>query len=147
MKSRYRLLVGAILALASASSAPAADPTPAESVAREWFAAALKGDRETVQRLTRTPFAVGGLLIPNESLMEEYVFSHIGSGRQKKVNVPPDALQVATLERFKPDTELQRRALEQVYAKRFVEVKVAATAWVLYLTHGPKPKVVGVVGR
>jgi hypothetical protein len=141
------MLAGALLALGIASPAPAADPLPPETVAREWFVAALKGDRETVKKLTRTPFAASGILIPNEVLMEEHVFSHIGSSRQKKVDVPADAIKVTKLERFKPDTELQRRALEQVYAKRFVEVKVGETLWVLYLTHGPKPRVVGVVGR
>lgn len=141
------MLAGVFLALAVAIPAPAADPTPPESVARDWFVAALKGDRETVKKLTRTPFAASGILIPNEMLMEEHVFAAIGSSRQKKVELPPDALKVTKLDRFKPETELQRRALEQVYAKRFVEVKAGEMKWVIYLTHGPKPKVVGIAGR
>lgn len=136
-----------LLVLGVATPAPAAEEISAESVARDWFVAALKGDRETVKKLTRTPFAMGGILIPNEMLMEEHVFAAIGSSRQKKVELPPDALKVRKLERFKPGTELQRRALEQVYAKRFIEVKAGEATWVIYLTHGPKPKVVGVVGQ
>jgi hypothetical protein len=141
------LLMSVLLALVVATPAPAADQTPPESVARDWFVALLKGDRETVKKLTRTPFAAGGILIPNEMLMEEHVFAAIGSSRQKKVDVPPEALKATKLERFKPETEMQRRALEQVYAKRFIQVKAGEATWIIYLTHGPKPKVVGVVGQ
>jgi hypothetical protein len=90
---------------------------------------------------------MGGVLIPNDQLMEEHVFAAIGSSRQKKVELPAEAIKVRKLERFRPETELQRRALEQVYAKRFIEVQAGPATWVIYLTHGAKPKVVGVASQ
>ena len=143
---RICVLFCGLLTLSLTGTVRAAEESPAEKTARDWFLATLKGEREKVVKLTRVPFALGDILIPSQQMMQEHVFSAIGrddTQRKKAVDLTPEAIKVKTLPKYTTSSALRTQTIDQVGAHQFVEVSIGDVKLVIYLTKGIKPKVVG----
>jgi len=142
---RFCFLLCGLLALFSSGTARAAEESPAEKTAREWFLAAFKGDTAKVAKLSRVPFAAGDNAVPTMQLMEEYVLPSIADNKRRfaKTDLPPEAVKVKKLEKTKVGVQRRAQLLEYVAASQFVEITVGNDSFVLMLTKGNNPKVVG----
>jgi hypothetical protein len=144
---RISFLLCGLLTLSSLGTARAAEETPAEKNAREWFLAAFKGDTAKVAKLTRVPFAAGDNAVPTMQLMEEYVLPAIAGNTRKfaKTDLPLEAIKVKKVDKPKVGVQTRAQLLDYVAASQFVEITIGKDSFVLLLTKGNKPKVVGFI--